>query len=169
MNKLVPFIFPLIALVIVLALLLRWYSLRTNPNGQISQEGQNIEVTDISAEDEARISRGAQDLQSIDLEPAATDSAQAAQGRVRYETVDGKLNFSISAILAQPQGIYQVWLRSEGQTTKAMQLELEKGGWMASGSISIEHLPLQIIVSQESNNDNTMEVIILNGQIEATE
>lgn len=169
MNKIAPFIFPLIALVIVIALLLRWYSIRTNPTGEISPEAQNIEVTEVSAEDEARLSRGTQDLKSIDLEPVATDSAEPAQGRVRYEAVNGKLNFSIVALLPRTERMYQVWLRNNGQTTKAMKLELEKGGWMASGSISEEHLPLEIIVSQEANDDNTMEVIILNGQIRAAE
>lgn len=170
MKKVVPFIFPLIALVIVLGLLFRWYSLRTNSDGQISPAAQSIEVSDITSEEENRLARPAQDLQSVNLTPTSTDSAVPAQGRVRYEMVDGKVNFSVSATLPELKtGRYQVWLRSEGEVTKAMVLRLQKGGWMASGSVSGDHLPLEITVSHEEMDDDTMEQVMLKAQIEAAQ
>lgn len=170
MRRFLPFVFPLIAFLIVVGLLYRWYTLRANPQGQISDQASSVEVQPLSTADQTRLNtRGVADLKSVDLMPVASPAPKAlpAQAAVRYEVVDGKVNFTVGGTLpALPAGqVYQVWLQSGASASKAFTLSNEKGGWMGSGSINAAKLPVDVVVSQEATQDNTIEQVILKGTL----
>jgi hypothetical protein len=164
MRKYLPFLFPAIALLIVLFLGYRWYAAQTvSPAGQISDNGEGVKIEDLSAEEVKKIN-GAKDLPTVDLKGAGE-----VAGQVRYEVRDGRVNFTVSADLPElTEGQYQVWLKktdSEART-KVFVLENNKAGYMGSASVAADMLPFEVIVSKEMTDDNQLEVTVLSGVIQ---
>ena len=48
MKKLLPFVFPLVAVLVIIFLVFRWYRLNTTPQGDISQFGEGIEIENLA-------------------------------------------------------------------------------------------------------------------------
>ena len=164
MQRIYPYIFPAVALLFVLFLLFRWYSLRTQREGLTSllDEGTMIEELDSTN----GLTAGVDDYDMVELE----GEDPAYLGEVRYEIVDGQLLFSVSASLPTPDsGFYQVWLRQDDAQRRAFMLEYAKGGYMGSASIDAGTLPLEVVVSRELSDDNLLEEVLLTGTIEAAE
>jgi len=166
-KRYLPYVFPVIALIIVLLLLFRWYSMNTQRQGDITPFGEGVEIENLS-EDEARQSlRGVGDYKSVDLEGESD-----AMGQIRYEIVDDKVKFTVFANLPDLNaGFYQVWLREKGGAAirQAFRLEPGKGGYMGSAAISADVLPFEVVVSQEMTPDNALEKVVMQGVIEAVE
>jgi hypothetical protein len=98
MQKLLPYVFPAIVLLIVIGLGYRWYALRTARDGKVSPFAQTVSVENLSQDDAARILKGVGDLKTAEL-----SGLGAAAGQVRYEIKDGKVRFSVSADLPAPK------------------------------------------------------------------
>jgi len=164
MKKIYPYIFPAVALLFVLFLLFRWYSLRTQREGMTSLLNEGVVIQELSSSD---MMMGVGDFDTVMLQ--GEDPTHL--GEVRYEVEDGELQFSVSASLPTlASGSYQVWLRQEDDVQRrAFKLEYAKGGFMGSASIDASTLPLEVVVSMESLDDDILEEVLLTGMIEAAE
>jgi hypothetical protein len=164
LKKYYPFIFPTIALLLVLFLAFRWYNLRTKR--QQGQEEQQVEIENLTEEEMEQIVQGTDDVETVELEGGAT-----ASGQIRYDVKDERVLFSVNASLEKlEQGQYQVWLQRADaeQLSKAFVLDYGKGGYMGSASVSLEDLPLEVVVSREmQTEDDTLEEEVLRGEIQA--
>jgi hypothetical protein len=165
MKKYIPFIFPAIALIIVLFLGYRWYSAQTvKPEGKIDMS-EGMKIDELSAEEMKKLQgSGSKDLPSVELQGEGE-----SMGRVRYEIRGDKVSFSVTAELAAlTEGKYQVWLkRTDSETpVKAFVLEEGKAGYIGSGSVDASLLPFEVIVSKEMNDDNQVETTVLRGTIQ---
>jgi hypothetical protein len=166
MKKLLPFLFPAVALLIVVFLAFRWYNSRTaRPDGKISQFAENQTIESLSQAEMNKFRRPVKDLSTVEL-----TGADNVTGNVRYEVVDGKISFTVNANLPElKEGVYQVWLKEVNGDAKrkAFTLELEKGGYTGSAAISSETLPFEVVISKEMNaKDDLMELILLKGVIQ---
>lgn len=160
-----PFIFPLAAIVLVLVLAVRWYRLRNDQVGQISEFAEGVEIENLT--DTGRDNRGASAGQKVDLNKA--NEGDDILGEVRYDLEDGKVVFTVNADLPiLDAGMYQVWVKDPNSDSarKAFALEMTKGGYTGSASISEETLPFEVVVTRETNDDDTMETVVLRGTIE---
>jgi hypothetical protein len=168
MNKLkqfLPFIFPSAAIVLVFILAFRWYRLRNDQIGKISEFAQGIEIEDLTEAERSSTLSGVKDVKTVELQ----GDAEEVMGEIRYELSDDKVKFSVTAALPQEDASqYQVWLKEvDGQAVrKAFTLEMLKGGYSGSAAISTETLPFEVVVSKEVVNDNLMEQILLRGVLE---
>jgi hypothetical protein len=162
MKKIYPYIFPGIALFLVLLLAFRWYNLRTKRDGQISQFGEGVEIENLSEQEVESVLKGAEDVKSVNM-----ISEQGYTGDIRYEIKDGKIYFSVTANLPElTEGNYQVWLSSvEGDAyKKAFGLEEGKAGYVGSAALLEENLPFEIVISKEMNYlDEVIEETLLKG------
>ena len=170
MNRLkqfLPFVFPTAAIILVIILAFRWYRLRSDQIGQISEFAQGVEIEDLTEAERSSTLTGVEDVETIELQ----SEQESAMGEIRYELSDGKVKFSVTANLPEEEVVqYQVWLKEvDGQAIrKAFSLEMLKGGYTGSAAISDETLPFEVVVSKEMVDDNLMEQILLRGIITET-
>jgi hypothetical protein len=149
LKKYTPFIIPTISLLLVLFLAFRWYNLRTQRDNDL-RFGE-IEIEDLT-EEETEVVIGAPDTSTVELE---AEDEQLAAGQVRYRIDDERVLFNVLAELPlDDSAIYQAWISTRDQEIfqRAFVLQLSKGGYMGSASISKEQLPLEIIVSRETES-----------------
>jgi hypothetical protein len=164
MKKVLPFVFPALAVLIILFLGYRWYNLRTARTPEISKFGEGVEIEDLTAAEQDSVRRGVGDFKSVTLRGEGE-----TLGTVRYEIKDGKVRFSVTAMLPElTAGQYQVWLKQVGGEgiKPAFVLEDSKSGYMGSAAIDESSLPFEIVVSKEQRPDSTMEEVLLRGTIE---
>lgn len=166
MKKLLPFVFPLVALIIVLFLAVRWYNTQTTHSQEkIADFGDTIKMEDLPQPDQNNIRQMSKDVKTIDLQ-----QDNIAQGQIRYEVKDGKAQFTIAADLPLlSAGVYQVWFQpvNGDAKKKAFVLVNSKGGYMGSAAISANALPVKIVVTKEMQNDDVMETVLMSGVIPA--
>jgi hypothetical protein len=164
MKKFLPFVFPAIALAVILFLGFRWYNARTERTGQVSDFGEGVEIEDLSGTEQNKILKGVGDFKKVELKGEGEN-----MGEIRYEIKDGKVRFSVMATLPElTEGEYQVWLKKVGgeETRKAFVLESGKSGYVGSAAIDETLLPLDVIVSKELRPDTTVEEILLTGTLQ---
>lgn len=175
MRQIAPFIFPALALLIVVTLLFRWYSLRTTREGRVAPGDSSTQVEELELQKQAtagaklNLQPGAPDMQTVDLQPQASGSAELAQatGMIRYRIENSEVSFGVFVDLPElKSGIYQVWVQGAGQPQKVFALEMGKAGYTGSMTINQGQLPIDVIISQEMTNDNKVEQIVLKGRIE---
>lgn len=165
MNKLkqfLPFIFPTAAIILVVVLAVRWYRLRDQQIGQISEFAQGVEIEDLTEVERDSALSGVKDVETLELQ----SDDDAVMGKVRYEMGDNKVKFTVTASLPEEETAqYQVWLKEvNGQAIrKAFALEMLKGGYNGSAAISAETLPFEVVISKEMIDDNLMEEILMRG------
>lgn len=165
MKKYLPFIFPSIAVLIVLFLAFRWYSLNTDKEGQINEFANGVEVESLDIEDVIN-GNGVVDMEKVDL----VDNNGDSQGAVRYQIEDGKVKLSVMTSLPElREGKYQVWFKqiNSDAIKKAFVLEYKKGGYLGNAAISSEVLPFEVVVTKEMEDDVYPEEMILNATISA--
>lgn len=164
MKKFLPFLFPMMALIIVAVLIFRWYGAQTaTKQGKILDFADGTKIEELSATESSRLKMAAKDSKTVEM----TANGEVA-GQVRYDIVSGKVQFSITANLPEiTDGVYQVWLESVDGSAKrkAFTLELEKGGYIGSGSISAETMPFAVVVSLEKKGDKVQGPVLLRGVI----
>lgn len=170
MKKFLPFVFPAAALLIVAVLAFRWYSTQIQPVGEVGPAtfAEGVQIEDLSTTEQNQVMLGAGDYETVMLEPSSSSDSAEMMGQVRYELADGKVKFSVMAGLPMLEtGRYQVWLKSvESEALrKAFVLEFSKGGYLGSAAISEDVLPFEVILSQESVDDNSLERVLLRGTI----
>lgn len=161
MNKYLPFVFPAVAMLIIVFLAYRWFSLQTNR--PLADIGEGIEIEDLTPDEAETVMRGTgEDVKEVEL--AGEEDQPMAQGDVRYEIKDGRVRFSVIANLPQPQGgFYQAWVKAGEAVSKAFRLEMNKGGYAGTAALNQNSLPFEVIVTQEQQDDETMETVILRG------
>lgn len=161
MNKVIPFIFPAIAFLIVIFLAFRWIKMSSSPRGDINSTGENVSIETLTDSQRDQILRGVGDYRTVTL----TGEAES-MGSVRYEVKDGKVTFSVTANLPELEtGHYQVWVKSGMRQTKAFKLEVGKAGYMGSAAFNQTDLPAEIIISWETQDDTTLEKVVLSGTV----
>jgi hypothetical protein len=166
MQKIYPYIFPVVALFFVLLLLFRWYSLRTQREGMTSLLNDQVTIEELSADDERGLMVGTGDYSTVELK----GEDPTMLGEVRYEVTDGQLLFSVDATLPFiSSGRYQVWLRQpEGAAQrKAFALSYGKAGYIGSASVDASTLPLEVVISRELTDDSLLEEVLLTGTMSA--
>lgn len=168
MNRLkqfLPFVFPTAAIILVAILAFRWYRMRNDQIGKISEFAQGVKIEDLTEAERKSALSGVKDVKTLPLQAENDD----AMGEVRYEFGDGKVKFTVTANLPKEDAMYQVWLKEvDGQAIrKAFSLKMMKGGYTGSAAISAETLPFEVVVSKEKVDDNLMEEILLRGVLQA--
>jgi hypothetical protein len=169
LKRLLPFIFPTAAIVLVIILGVRWFRLRQERTGQISEFAEGIEIEDLTDDITQEPLSEAEDLESQELMNETDD--ESVMGQVRYELDDERIHFSVFANLPETDATYQVWLQDlTGESRRpAFVLSRLKGGYIGSAAISVETLPFEVIVSKEAVLDNQPEQIMLRGIISASQ
>jgi hypothetical protein len=166
MRRLLPFLFPLIALIVVLALAYRWFTTQTTrPIGTTTPFADQIAIEELNTNANTT-RRPVKDMKSVEMKAA---EGSEAMGTIRYEIVDGKVYFTVAANLPElEKGKYQVWLKDvhNENRRKAFALTMEKGGYTGSAAISAQILPFEVLVSKEMSDDEQIEVTVLRGVIE---
>ena len=165
MKKFIPFLFPAIALLVVLMLTVRWYRANTGrTEGKIMPFAEGVQIEDLNQTEMQRLSRMVRDINTVKLEGTGE-----ASGEVRYDVVDGKVSFTVTAELPTlTEGKYQVWLKEVNGEKKrrAFVLEETKSGYLGSAAISADTLPFEVVVSKEVRDDDQMELPVLKGIVE---
>ncbi|MBU0576215.1 hypothetical protein KJ707_01145 [Patescibacteria group bacterium] len=168
LKQLLPFVFPATAIILVVILAVRWYGLRSDQLGKISEFAEGVEIEDLTSIERNTVLNGVKDVQTLDLE----GEDETTLGEVRYEFAENKVKFSVTASLPKTDTAqYQVWLKEVGgrAVRKAFTLEMSKGGYTGSAAISDETLPFEVVVSKEMVDDDLMEQVLLRGVLEKTE
>ncbi len=164
MKKFLPFIFPLIAFVIVVFLAVRWYNAKTHRNdGKISDLADEIKVEDLTASDAAKLKKNAAAKGEKTVELSGADNVK---GEVRYSVQNNTVDFSVYANLPDLQsGFYQVWLKQVNGDAKkpAFVLENTKAGYNGSAEITTDMLPIEVDVTQQQSMNEPMGTVILKG------
>jgi hypothetical protein len=170
MKKLLPFVFPLIAFGIVIFLAVRWYNAKAHrTDGLISDSADSVKVENLSPSQIDQLKKPAKDQKTVELKGNGQ-----VRGQVRYEIRDKKVSFSVYAdlpVLKSGDGFYQVWLQQPTGTIphKAFTLSDTKSGFTGSAAVSADMLPVDVIVSQELKDDDSIENILLRGTVTAQE
>lgn len=165
LKQFLPFVFPTAAIILVIILGVRWYNLRNEQLGKISEFAEGIEIEDLTGTDRHTALNGVKDVETLNLE----GEDETAIGQVRYEFDQDKVKFSVTASLPESEiAQYQVWLKEVGgrAVRKAFALEMLKGGYTGSAAISDETLPFEVVVSKEMVDDELMEQVMLRGVLE---
>lgn len=163
MEKFAPYIFPTIALLIVVFLTFRWYNMRTQRDGEISQFAEGVEIENLSESELDGVLKGTDDMKTVKMINSGEGS-----GEIRYEIKNGRVLFTVNAQLPElTDGNYQVWLKSveKDDYRKAFSLEYGKAGYYGSAALSEEVLPFEVVVTKEMINDDQVEEVLLNGVI----
>ncbi len=169
LKKLLPFIFPTAAIVLVIILGVRWYRLRQDRTGQISEFAEGIEIEDLTDEATEQPLNEADDLASQEMTNETDD--ETVMGQIRYELDEERIRFSVYANLPETTDTYQVWLQDlTGESQRpAFTLARLKGGYLGSAAISAETLPFEVMVTKETTLDNQMEEVMLRGILTASQ
>ena len=160
-KQFVPYLLPLLALIFVVIMFVRWYSGRTAQGPDSSLIGNDLEVSSLSQDEEESIIRGTADFATVEM----TGEGQAS-GEIRYQLMDDKLNFTVTANLPDANEPFAVWLKEvDGEAKKRVfVLEYSKAGYIGSASVPAEVLPVEVVVSTQS--DLLLEDSLLTGLIE---
>jgi hypothetical protein len=159
-KKFIPYIFPLLAFAFVVFMFVRWYSTRVAEQGN-SLLTNDLEISNLSQEEEESIIKGTADFSTVNMIALGESS-----GEVRYQLTDDKLNFTVTANLPDGNEAFIVWLKEvDGDTRKKVfTLTYSKAGYIGSASVPAEVLPVEVVVSAES--DLLLEDAFLRGIIE---
>lgn len=159
-KKFTPYIFPLLAFAFVVFMFIRWYSTRVAEEGA-SLLSNDLEITTLTQEEEESIIRGTTDFSTAEMMAVGE-----ASGEIRYQLVENKLNFTVTANLPESNEAFAVWLKEiDGDAKKKVfTLSYSKAGFIGSASVPAEVLPIEVIVSTES--DLLLEDALLRGIIE---
>ncbi|MFA6814136.1 MAG: hypothetical protein GX943_03675 [Candidatus Pacebacteria bacterium] len=159
-KKFVPYIFPLLAFAFVVFMFIRWYSNRVaeQGNGLLSSD---LEIINLTQEEEESIILGTTDFSTVEMMAVGE-----ASGEIRYQLLEEKLNFTVTANLPDSNEAFVVWLKEvEGDAKKKVfTLTYSKAGFIGSASVPAEVLPVEVVVSKES--DLLLEDALLRGIIE---
>lgn len=163
LKNFAPYALPLLAILFVLFMFVRWYRVRTNTNPE-SMLNSQLEVESLSLEEEESIIKGTADYKTVVFE---TESE--ATGEIRYQMVDGKLHFTVTANLPDSEEAYAVWLKDiEGSSKKRVfNLDYSKAGYIGSAAVPAEILPVEVVVAEAS--DLMLEDAVLRAVIEEME
>lgn len=149
MKALIPFILPLVVLIILGAAFWRW--VQNNSKPEISDQAASVEVTDVDEATTSELARGAADVPTVTMvapENAPADTTDS-QARVRYQISGDTASLLVLASLANPAETYTVWFKPANSDvlTRAFVLEEGKGGLMGTASVPVSSLPLTVYLT----------------------
>lgn len=161
LEKYTPYILPLLAFIFVAVMFIRWYGGKTANKPEGSLISDNLQVSSLSQDEEESIVKGTADFSSADM-----IGIGEASGEVRYQLIGEKLNFTVTANLPDGEEAYAVWLKEiDGDARKKVfMLEYSKAGYIGSASVPADVLPVEVVVSSES--DLSLEDAVLRAMIE---
>lgn len=163
MKRSLSYLLPLAALLLVAVLGFRWLNNRPTSDGDITQNAEGIEISDLTADDPAP--EGVADRETVRLD----SKVEMARGDIRYSLLDeDRVQFSVQSTLPELEEgqHYELWFEGEKGPKKAMRLIENKGGYLGQGTLSSEFSNIKVIVSRESTDDNTIEEVMLEGMVE---
>lgn len=167
MKKYLPFILPVIALLVVGFLAFRWFSSRTTPEPvkPSPQLGEGVKIDNLSQDEFKKLS-----LKNANTKTVKMVGTGEVAGEIRYEKQSDQVLITVEANLPELKAgeAYQVWLQPAGggEKRKAFTLTAQKGGFMGNASISASALPFEVVVTKETRSDNTPELEVLTGKVE---
>jgi len=163
LQNLLPYLLPLIALILVIIMFVRWYQGKTAET-PISLLDSQLQVESLPSEVQDSIIKGSPDYTTLDMQ-----GVDQATGEVRYQIVDGKFNFTVTANLPESKEEYAVWLASPSDDSKkrVFNLTYSKAGYIGSAAVSADVLPVKVVVAKAS--DLMLQYILLQVEIAATE
>ncbi|MCL2110200.1 hypothetical protein FWH30_01295 [Microgenomates group bacterium] len=171
-KEFLPFVLPLLAIVVVIFLGWQWISLRTKDEGVVPETSEKIEITEISADEQAKldnIAKGLGDFRTSVLTQKSLSLVGAAQ--VRYDFEGDKVYANVIANLPSPAAgtYYQVYLKEGGseEWQKSEALALSKSGYLAQFVSAAGKLPIGVRVTLESAGTPAGENVLFEGEISA--
>jgi len=163
LQSLLPYLFPLIAVILVVVMFARWYKGKT-ADAPVSLLDSQLEVESLSAQMQDSIIKGATDYKMLNM-----IGVDQAVGELRYQIKDNKLSFTVTANLPSSKEDYAVWLSDMNGVAKkrVFNLKYSKAGYVGSAMVSDDILPVKVLVSKAS--DLMLEDILLQAEILAPE
>ncbi len=104
LQNLLPYLFPLIAIILVVVMFARWYKGKTAET-PVSLLDSQLEVESLPAQVQDSIIKGATDYKMLNM-----IGVDQAVGELRYQIKDDKLSFTVTANLPNSKEEYAVWL-----------------------------------------------------------
>lgn len=159
LQSLLPYLFPLIAIILVVVMFARWYKGKT-AEAPVSLLDSQLEVESLPAQMQDSIIKGATDYKMLNM-----IGVDQAVGELRYQIKDDKLSFTVTANLPSSKEEYAVWLSDMDGTAKkrVFNLKYSKAGYVGSAMVSDDILPVKVLVSKAS--DLMLEDILLQTEI----
>lgn len=159
LQSLLPYLFPLIAIILVVVMFARWYKGKT-AEAPVSLLDSQLEVESLPAQVQDSIIKGATDYKMLNM-----IGVDQAVGELRYQIKDDKLSFTVTANLPSSKEEYAVWLSDMDGTAKkrVFNLKYSKAGYVGSAMVSDDILPVKVLVSKAS--DLMLEDILLQTEI----
>ena len=161
LKKVAPYILPTLAVIFVIVMFFRWYQGKTADKPEGGLLSQELQVSNLSQEQEEGIIKGTADYDTVEMMAVGE-----ASGEIRYQMIDDKLNFTVTANLPDTNEAYAVWLKEiDGEARKKVFiLDYSKAGYIGSASVPAEVLPVEVVVTGES--DLLLEDAVLRGSLE---
>lgn len=144
--------------------------------------GEGISIENLSEDELKNAISGVGDYKTVQLDevtpetPAADEESAgdemmvpALTGVVRYEIENDRVKLSVIAQAGDPSASYYVWLQPNGSDTpkRAFMLEMNKGGLVGSGALSVDQLPLEVLVTRGDTLADNMQNVVLKGRVTA--
>jgi len=167
MNKksqdFLPYVFPLIAIVFVVIMFARWYQGKTAEAPKSLLDSQ-LEIGSLSAEQQNSLIKGTADYKMLEMTGEAGN-----YGELRYQVADNKFVFTVTANMSDDEAEYSVWMVSlDGKVSKRIvNLSPSKAGLLGSAAVSIEVLPVKIVLAKSA--DSTLDQPILSVNVPASD
>lgn len=162
-QDLLPYLFPLLAMIFVTVMFVRWYQGKTAeaPKALLNEQ---LEIAPLTEAEQSSLLRGTADYKALTM-----TGTEGARGEVRYQVSEDKLVFSVTANLDGATGTYAVWMMSpDGQVSKRLfDLVLGKAGLLGSAAVTTDVLPARLVVAPAS--DLELEQIMLSVDVPAAE
>lgn len=163
LQNLLPYLFPLIAIIFVVIMFARWYKGKTNES-PVSLLDSKLQVESLPADVQSSIIKGATDYKMLDMR-----GVDKAVGEVRYQIKDEKLSFTVTANLPESKEEYSVWLADvNGDARKRVfNLVYSKAGYVGSAMVPANILPVKVVVAKAS--DLMLQDVLLQAELVAPE
>ncbi len=158
MKKVLPFVLPIAAVLLVVFFASSWYKRRTAEKLATPEITAGAEIEELSVAELAsleKMSRGIGNYQTIKLK------GDDLQGDLRYEKKDGKIFLTVTANLPESTADqYALWLKKNEETefNHIKDFTLGKSGFWAATALNDESLPLQVEV-------RSGESVLLSGEV----
>lgn len=146
LQNFMPYLFPLIAVIFVVIMFVRWYQGKTSET-PVSLLDPQFQVETLPTAVQDSILKGAVDYQTAEMQ----GEGQVA-GEVRYQVEGDKLSFTVTANLPVAEEEYAVWLSSGDEAKKRVfNLIASKAGYIGSAMVSADVLPVKVVVVKASD------------------
>lgn len=153
MKALIPFILPLVVLIILGAAFWRW--VQNNSQPAIDPNAASVEVMEVDEASVTELARGAADVPTLNMvAPAnAPEDAVDAHARIRYQIDGNNASLLLLATVPDQTQTYTAWFKPANSDvlTRAFVLEEGKGGLMGSASVPVSSLPLTVYLTTADN------------------